>query len=241
MTFIRGSQTNSTAEGNLEGQVPAPSGSDGSAHGVGEPGARDLLARFQQKRQAVRVPVPLSRDRILDATEACLREHGYDGTTIRRIAGRLECAVGTIYRHFTDKRALLDAVVQRRFEPVVASIEQGQRLQETAALYLRTASEEPQQYRLMFWLASVAGREMPGVPEVTQRIIHGWGEQLGDHSRAERFWAQLHGAMMLGHNPRPDLIHADGLPAAAPASPAQQSRQPQQRQGSARTEDMTLL
>lgn len=195
---------------------------------------RDLLARFRQKhqREAVRVSSPLSRDRILDATEACLREQGYDGTTIRSIAGRLECAVGTIYRHFKDKRALLDAVTQRRFECVAERVEQRARIQETAALYLRTASEEPQQYRLMFWLASVGSREMPGLPEVIRRILRGWGEQLEDHGRAERFWAQLHGALMLGRNPRPDLIQADALPAApTPEAPAE----------TAEPEDMTLL
>ncbi len=81
---------------------------------------RDLLARMRQQTASAPVEAtpaaapapsssspssPLSQDGILDATEACLQEHGYDGTTIRRIAGRLECAVGTIYRHFTDKRA----------------------------------------------------------------------------------------------------------------------------------------
>ena len=150
------------------------------------------------KPPAKPTPTPLSQPRILDATEACLREFGYDGTTIRRIAGRLECAVGTIYRHFTDKRTLLDGVTQRRFEPVAELVEQGADVQETAALYLRTAAEEPQQYRLMFWLASVGDHDKPGVPAVVQRILHGWASQLGDASRAQRFWAQLHGSLMLG-------------------------------------------
>ncbi len=50
----------------------------------------------------------------------------------------------------------------------------------------------------MFWLAGVNDRNQPGVPEVIERRFRGWGEQLGDISRAGRFWAQLHGALMLG-------------------------------------------
>lgn len=217
-----------------ESSSPSPQAGSPPAPAADAPDTRELLARFRQRRQPqpVRVSPPLSRDRILDATEACLRERGYDGTTIRSIAGRLECAVGTIYRHFKDKRTLLDAVTQRRFEPVAERVEQGAPLQESATLYMRTASAEPQQYRLMFWLASVGERTVPGVPGVVQRILGGWSEQLGDAARAERFWAQLHGTLMLGHNRRPELIPAEALP-AADASVNGASR--------AADEDMTLL
>ena len=54
-----------------------------------------------------RTPTHLSRDQILDATGRCLASRGYDATTIRTIAGVLDCAVGSIYRYFRDKRELL--------------------------------------------------------------------------------------------------------------------------------------
>ncbi len=141
--------------------------------------------------------INLSRAQILHATAICLAEAGYDGTTIRRIARELGCAVGSIYRYFKDKRSLLDAVTQARFEPVaqVASVS----AERSAALYAHAAADEPQQYRLMFWLASVDDHQgVPGVPAVIQEIIDAWAVQMGDRRKAERFWSQLHGRIMLG-------------------------------------------
>lgn len=144
--------------------------------------------------------VQLSRAQILHATAICLGEEGYDGTTIRRIAKQLNCAVGSIYRYFDDKRSLLDAVTQARFEPVAQVAEVS--AERSAALYAHAAADEPQQYRLMFWLASV-GRSsgnpaVPGVPAVVKRIIDAWAVQMGDRRKAERFWSHLHGRIMLG-------------------------------------------
>ena len=48
----------------------------------------------------------LGRRRILDATQRCLCQEGYDATTIRRIASQLGCAIGSIYRYFADKHEL---------------------------------------------------------------------------------------------------------------------------------------
>lgn len=160
----------------------------------------------QTTRVAPKRPIPtttkqpavhLSRTQILHATAVCLAECGYDGTTIRRIAKQLNCAVGSIYRYFDDKRSLLDAVTQARFEPVAQVAEVS--AERSAALYAHAAADEPQQYRLMFWLASVGDHhEAPGVPDVIQRIIAAWTVQMGNRRKAERFWAQLHGRIMLG-------------------------------------------
>lgn len=144
--------------------------------------------------------VQLSRAQILHATAICLAEVGYDGTTIRRIARQLNCAVGSIYRYFDDKRSLLDAVTQARFEPVAQVAEVS--AERSAALYAHAAADEPQQYRLMFWLASVGRSDgnpgVPGVPAVVKRIIDAWADQMGDRRKAERFWSHLHGRIMLG-------------------------------------------
>lgn len=140
----------------------------------------------------------LSREHILDATLACLLESGYDGTTIRRIAKHLGCAVGSIYRYFTDKRELLDAVTLRRFVPVAEAIEGGASLQNSFASYARTANEEPELYRLMFWLHSVGQTTTAKLPPVIDRIILAWANKLDDQRTAQRLWTLLHGGIMLG-------------------------------------------
>lgn len=123
--------------------------------------------------------LPLDRTQILDATTVVLRAHGYDGTTIRRIAEQLDCAVGSIYRYFRDKRDLLDAVCQRRFEAVAEHAELGMSVAKCASLYARTVADQPGLYRLMFWLTSVEqSSAAQGLPRVISRIIAAWGSQF---------------------------------------------------------------
>lgn len=144
-------------------------------------------------------PRQLDRRQILDATEACLREVGYDKTTIRKIADRLDCAVGSIYRYFKDKRDLLTGVTQRRFESVGEHAELGTPIDRAASLYYRLALEQPELYQLMFWLTSVgqpAGRSLQ--PKVVGRIIEGWTNQLGSEAKARQLWASLHAGLALG-------------------------------------------
>lgn len=164
---------------------------------------------------APKVPTCLDRSQILDATARVLRERGYDGTTIRTIAKQLNCAVGSIYRYFKDKRTLLDAVCQRRFEAVAEHAELRMSLQRTVLMYARTAAEQPEQYRLMYWLNSV-GRRQHGeaLPAIVRRIVTGWSEILGDQAKAKQLWAQLHGCIMLGLDAEQTVTMLD-LPATA--------------------------
>ncbi|MEM0914344.1 MAG: helix-turn-helix domain-containing protein [Planctomycetota bacterium] len=150
----------------------------------------------------------LSRDQIFDATLACLNERGYDGTTIRRIAGELGCAVGSIYRYFRDKRELLVALGDRELSTVERAHAAGAPIDATIAMYRRAADENSVLYRLMFWLAASdpAAVDQP-MPRSIAAIIDGWAQTLGDRDRAERMWAQLHGSIML-NKPLPGAAEA---------------------------------
>ncbi|HYH80827.1 MAG TPA: TetR/AcrR family transcriptional regulator [Longimicrobium sp.] len=53
--------------------------------------------------------------RLLDATEAVLRESGLESATVPAIAARAGLSVGAVYRRFPDKDALLRAVHERTF------------------------------------------------------------------------------------------------------------------------------
>lgn len=148
-----------------------------------------------------RAGVHLSREQILDATEQCLLEEGYDGSTIRRIAKQLGCAVGSIYRYFQDKRELLDAVVQRRFEPVATHAEVDTAMDRTVEMYVQIARKRPDLYRLMMWLVSVDHHNgSAALPKVIDRIVQAWADQMHDRTRAEKIWIQLHGGIMLGQS-----------------------------------------
>ncbi|MEM6504634.1 MAG: TetR/AcrR family transcriptional regulator [Planctomycetota bacterium] len=163
----------------------------------------------------VKTPTCLDRTQILDATARVLREKGYDGTTIRTIAKQLDCAVGSIYRYFKDKRQLLDAVCQRRFDAVAEHAELRSPISKTALMYARVAAEQPEQYRLMFWLASIGKQQQSeALPAIVRRILAGWTESLGDQAAARKTWAALHGAINLGLAPDQILTLLD-LPAHA--------------------------
>src|SRR5262245_28141045 len=53
------------------------------------------------------------RDEVLQAALELLDEVGLDDLTTRRLADRLGVRAGALYRHFANKRALLDAMVER--------------------------------------------------------------------------------------------------------------------------------
>jgi TetR/AcrR family transcriptional regulator, repressor of fatR-cypB operon len=53
-----------------------------------------------------------TRDAVLDAALAVFTEHTYNGTAVPLVAERAGAAVGTIYRHFPSKQALVNAVFQ---------------------------------------------------------------------------------------------------------------------------------
>ncbi len=55
----------------------------------------------------------LTRDKILDAAEDVLRRYGPGKATVLDVARALKVSHGSVYRHFADKAALRDAVVER--------------------------------------------------------------------------------------------------------------------------------
>jgi AcrR family transcriptional regulator len=48
-----------------------------------------------------------TRDKILQAAQKLFARHGYDGTTTKELAEKAGIAEGTLFRHFTNKKAIL--------------------------------------------------------------------------------------------------------------------------------------
>ncbi len=61
--------------------------------------------------------------RLLDAAEAEIREKGYADASVAEIARRAGCSVGTVYRRFRDKIALLHALDERWGEAFRATLD----------------------------------------------------------------------------------------------------------------------
>lgn len=60
---------------------------------------------------------PSTREQILDAAEDLFAAHGYQATTIKQVAGRVGIQGPAIYKHFANKRALFEEVLERLFAP----------------------------------------------------------------------------------------------------------------------------
>jgi len=65
-----------------------------------------------------------NRDRILAATRAAFQERGLD-VGVDEIARRAGVGMGTLYRHFPTKDALIDAIVDARFAELTEAAERG--------------------------------------------------------------------------------------------------------------------
>jgi AcrR family transcriptional regulator len=171
--------------------------------------------------------VGLDRESIIDATARCVRAWGYEATTIRAIAGELDCAVGSIYRHFADKRALIAAVAERVLAPAVERAEAGAELAEAARLYAEAAEADEELYRLLFYLSAVRPEEEGRLPHIVQRLVDAWTRATGARDHAERAWAALHGAIMLGWPAQTAAAEASGVLAAeAPRGRPQAEKRP---------------
>ncbi len=62
-----------------------------------------------------------TRQRLMEATRAVVRESGYARATTRAIAQAADVTEGTIYRHFPDKTALFFAAAIGRHEHVCSA------------------------------------------------------------------------------------------------------------------------
>ncbi len=104
-----------------------------------------------------------TRDRLLAATEACLRRHGIRRTTMTEIADAAGLSRAGLYKHFPDKASLVTAALARtdeRFWSDAAARVSGARgigaqvaaavqfavEQEPGALLLQLRAEEPDAY-----------------------------------------------------------------------------------------------
>jgi AcrR family transcriptional regulator len=64
---------------------------------------------------ALRADARRNYDRLLEAARECLAEQGTDAS-LRDVARRAGLGIGTLYRHFPTREALLEAVTRQRFD-----------------------------------------------------------------------------------------------------------------------------
>jgi AcrR family transcriptional regulator len=156
------------------------------------------------------------RRALLQAAVGTIGSHGVDGLTLRGVGSALGVSRTALYRHFTDKAALLAAVAAEGFRMLRTELAEswdrsGRGLRGFKAMgeaYVRFAVAHPSHYRVMFGAdifnvehAELA-QEGPGAFQVlVDAITELQRQQLARKDEARQMalfvWAATHGVAML--------------------------------------------
>jgi AcrR family transcriptional regulator len=98
-----------------------------------------------------------TRQRIVDAARGMFVEHGYEATTMRAIADRIEYTPTAIYHHFRNKEELLSEVTGQDFRALAQAFlriervaDPVERLRRISRAYIDFGVGHPMHYRFMF-------------------------------------------------------------------------------------------
>ncbi len=114
-----------------------------------------LKNRSAERREAQRGRL---RDLLLEVAEEQLLDKGYEAFSLREVAEATQYTPTTIYRHFRDRDALIEAVLQKWFQQFARALEDAdrpdvaphERMMSLGDAYLRFALAKPERYRVMF-------------------------------------------------------------------------------------------
>ena len=137
-------------------------------------------------KPAMRRDAQRNRDRILAATRAAFQERGLD-VGVDEIARRAGVGMGTLYRHFPTKDALIDAIVDARFAELTEAAERALEAPDAwdgFEAFLVAAVELQAADRGFKDALAARGRDEPRV-KAARRKLHRVLEQLVARGRAE--------------------------------------------------------
>lgn len=109
-----------------------------------------------------------TRERILDAAEGLFADRGFEGTTLRDVAGRVGIRTPSLYNHFPSKEALYAAVLERVVEPVLALLSE---------LIQARPAERPDSRRVVERVMGLLAQR-PDLPRLVVHEALGGGEHL---------------------------------------------------------------
>jgi AcrR family transcriptional regulator len=161
--------------------------------------------------------------RLLDAATAAFVEHGADDVSLEEIARRAGVGIGTLYRHFPTRQALLEAVYRDQVESLSARAEELLRAEspgDALADWLRAMMKfSSTKHNLTSALLATLGKE--------SELLSSCGQVIRGAAEAVLARAQQAGAV------RPDvsagdvmrLVHAVNIATQrGPADPGQADR-----------------
>ena len=162
----------------------------------------------EQRRQRQRQE---ARTTIVEAGEELLARDGYDGFSMRRLAQRCGYSTPTIYHYFRDKKGLIDAILEPRFQELLERmrrVPQGEdpveNWRQMTLAFIAFAQQNPTHYRLL-----MTPRESHEPAPVAQQLIELLGRPFSELEASGRLipsdgdgarqaaWAMVHGLISL--------------------------------------------
>jgi AcrR family transcriptional regulator len=141
---------------------PAPAGAAPAAEGGAEP--RKLRADAQRNRSA-----------ILKAAEAVFRTQGADAP-IDEIARRAGVGVGTVYRNYPTKAAVVQAIVEARLAPILDAARKAREADDAGEAFfglLRRLADEVSAFKELADSIAAAGIDLHEAKENLSAEVHG--------------------------------------------------------------------
>jgi AcrR family transcriptional regulator len=157
------------------------------------------------------------RREILDAAIVLLGRVGTDdGVTLRAIARQAGIAAPSVYPHFADRAAIIDAVVAESFAELVATTHAAKgspadRLRAICVGYVRFGRDQPGRYRILFEgshegapqsvarrRATDGGAAFAGLTAALAECVADGSSASADPARdSAALWVALHGLVVL--------------------------------------------
>lgn len=152
---------------------------------------------------------------ILEAARTLLAEQGTAGVVMRTVAQRAGITAGAIYRHFPDKRTLVDRVVAMAFEHLelrlfkaIAPLPVGsfRRVIALGGAYIAFAEENREEFKILFdpfrstprKVHEFPGRIYPILRDcIADAIESGELRSVDPDLAAFYLWSRVHGVVML--------------------------------------------
>lgn len=175
----------------------------------------DILVAVTTETKSAR-----TRSTIIDAALRLFRERGYEATTMRAIARRIDYTATAIYHHFRSKEALLYELCDSDFRALAGVFQAAarvedpvERLDRIGTVYVEFALTHPMHYQLLFMTRrptlEAVGRERVSDPgeraygvlrqACAEAIAAGrFRPEYADADEvAQMLWAAMHGIVSL--------------------------------------------
>lgn len=156
------------------------------------------------------------RRRILEAAHELFEKQGYENVTMRAVADAIEYSPTTIYLHFENKDALVEAVCFRDFEKLFGAMNERplptnpvERMRALGRAYAAFGIANPNTYRFMFMTSGEwkkHGRSPDAPPSMSYSVLREAVEEAMNQGYFKKddvdlvsqiVWSSIHGVVSL--------------------------------------------